>query len=232
MTHRERRMGDPGVASRPRGRPPPAGKWLPPQALETRHDSPQRRMGDPGSAASISRIEGGHDSRFPEPLSGTPRPRTTLLGLVPPGGHRRIRGQLLRRRQRRGVLVACHLPGAGVAGRHLASVNAGAGAGLLKLLFQLIPRGTEERFGRSLRPEISARAGCLLATLFDLGGFGREMMEGPGRLPAAVGPAVPETTQRRDSACVIAAVPAVGSSVLIVFGRHIERSIWRRPPTY
>src|ERR1700722_18053603 len=42
----------------------------------------------------------------PQPLSGAPGPSPALLGLVPPGLHRRLRGQLLRHRQGGCVLIA------------------------------------------------------------------------------------------------------------------------------
>jgi membrane protein len=114
-------------------------------------------------------------------------------------------------------------------GAILASVNAGAVARVFaRLLFQVIPPGTEELV-RSRFTVRSQQSGwlILLATLlsvFAASGTMMTLMEGfqaAYRLPSGR----PFLKQRGVAILLvfIAAVPAVGSSVLIVFGARIEQ---------
>ena len=114
-------------------------------------------------------------------------------------------------------------------GAILASVNAGAVARVFtRLLFQVIPPGTEELV-RSRFTVRSQQSGwlILLATLlsvFAASGIMMTLMEGfqaAYRLPSGR----PFLKQRGVAIVLvfIAALPAVGSSVLIVFGARIEQ---------
>ena len=110
-----------------------------------------------------------------------------------------------------------------------ASVNASAVARVFsRLLFQMIPPGTEDL----VRSQFNARTATLWLAdsgrhfAVHLGGFGRDDdADGriPGRLPVTIRPSF---LKQRGVAIVlvfIAALPAVGSSALIVFGARTEQ---------